>query len=322
VSVETGWERRFPFRHLCAAEIEARIEPFAPGARVLEAEPLRGGLRNTNYRVRLSTQEEAVVLRVYAQDEMHGACGRELALSRLLNSHIPKPRVLHAEPDADPPWAILTYVDGVRFDEFLKDASVDAIQATSRSAGRVLAAIHAYEFERPGWFGPDLSLGKPPWPDMNWAEMLSSWLINNNLGTRLGPELRDRVLRFVESNAASMAGAAHEAHLVHSDFKPWNLLVGNNDIVAVVDWEGSYSGNSFVDLGIYLRYSASYPPAYRDGFASGYLEGGGHLPGDWFRRARVTDLLNLGFFVAFRNDPTVDHDIKPLIETTLAEFAP
>jgi len=71
-----------------------------------------------------------------------------------------------------------------------------------------------------------------------------------------------------------------------------------------------------------LRYSATYPPVYRDGFVSGYLEAGGHLPADWFRRARVTDLLNLGFFVAFRTDPAVDRDITPLIETTLAEFAP
>ena len=77
-----------------------------------------------------------------------------------------------------------------------------------------------------------------------------------------------------------------------------------------------------VDFGIYLRYSHMHASSYRDGFAAGYVDAGGELPEDWFRLARVHDLVNLAYFLEFRGrDPAIPRDIVPLIEMTLADFA-
>ena len=77
------------------------------------------------------------------------------------------------------------------------------------------------------------------------------------------------------------------------------------------------------DVGIFLRHSASLPPAYRDGFVAGYREGGGELPADWLRLARMIDLISLCYFLERpEDDPAVLRDVRPLIETTLREFAP
>jgi aminoglycoside phosphotransferase (APT) family kinase protein len=324
LAVETGWLRRFPQHPLSTRQIEQLLRPFASGARVEEATLLAGGLRNTNYRLRLSSQAEPVVLRVFsATDELGGAAGREAAIIRLIEARIPVPRVLHSAPDADPQWNLMSFVEGERFDLFLEHASVDRIAAASHDAGRVLAAIHSFAFRGPGWFGHDLSLGPTPWPNISWSQMLSGWLTDGATGSHLQPRLRDRLLAFIAHHADRVEPLNGSSRLVHADFKPWNLLVADHRVVAVLDWEMAYSGNPMTDLGIYLRYSDRLPPAYREGFAAGYRDAGGELPADWFGLARLTDLTNLLYFLEFRgSDPAVLRDVIPLIETTLTDFAP
>src|SRR5260370_21547840 len=165
MAVETGWRRRFPCVELSQSEIERLLAPYFPSVQVHEVAWLDGGLRNTNYRLQLSSYAEPVVLRLFSsQDELAaGACGREAALLHLVESRVPVARVLHSAPEADPPWNLVTWVDSIRCDLFLKAASTDQVESTSRSAGRALAAIHAFEFPRPGWFGADLSIGPAPW---------------------------------------------------------------------------------------------------------------------------------------------------------------
>jgi len=264
MAVEQGWQRGFAFVELSATEIEELIHPYAAGARVLEATLLTGGLRNTNYRVQLSSRAEPVVLRLYSADP--SACRRETALSRLVEANVPVPHVLHAEPSAEPPWALVTWAEGVRFDEFMLTATEAEVDQAACSAGQVLAAIHAYQFSRPGFFGPDLDIAAPHGPESGWSTMLTEWLLHGRSGSRLGPDITARLLHFIADNASRMDAIGGQTSLLHADYKPWNLLVKNNAISAVLDWEFAFSGAPSNDIGIFLRYSATQPPAYRTGF--------------------------------------------------------
>jgi len=321
VAVEQGWQRRFPFLELSPTEIEALIQPFAGGARVLEAEPLSGGLRNTNYRLRLSTRSEPVVLRVFSADP--SACRREAALARLVGARVPVASVLHSEPDAPTPWNIVSWIDGERFAHLLKHASAEDVDAMARAAGRVLAVIHAYRLAAPGFLRDDLSVGDFESFSGDWSDMLRGWLLSGRSGARLGPDLTERLLRFIADHAHRLEALRGQASLLHADYKPWNLLIRDHDIAGVLDWEFAFSGMPLNDVGIFLRHSASLPPAYRDGFVAGYREGGGELPADWLRLARMIDLISLCYFLERpEDDPAVLRDVRPLIETTLREFAP
>jgi aminoglycoside phosphotransferase (APT) family kinase protein len=318
MAVESRWQRGFPFHDLNAAQIDSLIAPFLRGRHVLDAHPLSGGLRNSNYLVYLSSTEPPVVLRVFSAEDPGGCCAREAALASLLAGRVPLASVLHSEPNADPPWNILSFVDASRFDIFLLESSVAEIAQASHSAGESLAAIHSFTFEKPGWILPDLSIGPPPWPQISWREMLLGWFDTGNAGAQLSSDLRKRVLQLIDTSASRVTGLAAAACLVHADYKPWNLLVRDGRLAAVVDWEFAYAGNPLVDLGIYLRYSDSHPPAYRDAFANGYRDAGGSLPPDWFELARLTDLVNLGFFLEFRGaDPVLIHDVTQLIEAAV-----
>jgi aminoglycoside phosphotransferase (APT) family kinase protein len=320
LAVAQGWRRRFAFIDLEPSQIETLIEPFAAGARVLEAVPLSGGLRNTNYRLRLSSRPEPVVLRLFSADS--SACPREAALERLVAGRVPVPEVLHSEPAADPPWNIVTWVQGERFDQVLRTADDELVRALSRDAGRVLARIHAFTFPTAGFLGPDLSVGAFDGYSGDWSHMLTDWLLHGHSGTRLGPRLTERLLRFIADNAPRVKAVGTQAHLLHSDYKPWNLLVRGSEVAAVLDWEFAFSGWPLNDVGIYLRHSASLPPAYLDGFVGGYVDAGGELPADWQRLARLIDLISLCYFLERpEDDPAVVRDVKPLIETTLSDFA-
>jgi aminoglycoside phosphotransferase (APT) family kinase protein len=321
VAVEHGWRRRFAFVELNPSEIEALIQPFAAGGRVLEAVPLSGGLRNTNYRVRLSSRSEPVVLRVFSADP--SACPREAALERLVGSRVPVPKVLHSEPEAEPCWNIVSWVDAERFDQVLTTASQAQLGAISRDAGRVLARIHAFTFPAAGFLGPDLSVGAFDGFSGDWSEMLTDWLLHGRAGGRLGPHLTEQLLRFISENADRMRSVGDQARLLHADYKPWNLLVRGDEVAAVLDWEFAFSGSALNDVGIYLRHSARLAPAYLEGFVDGYLEAGGELPADWRRMSRLTDLISLCYFLERpEDDPAVVRDVRPLIETTLSDFAP
>jgi hypothetical protein len=76
VAVEEGWQRRHPHVQLDRAAMRSLL-----GVAVLESEVLGGGLRNTNYKLRLAGNEPPVVLRLYTAEA--AACARDVALMRL-----------------------------------------------------------------------------------------------------------------------------------------------------------------------------------------------------------------------------------------------
>ena len=115
---EARWGRRFAFFELSAADAAALL-----GQPVLRIEPLSGGLRNSNYRVELRAQADPIVLRIYTADEAL-ACRRERAVLRLIEGTVPAPRVLRANPDASPPWSLLTFQPGQRMDLALEHVLV------------------------------------------------------------------------------------------------------------------------------------------------------------------------------------------------------
>ncbi len=319
--MEQHWERRHPLVALGAADIEQRLRAVFPAPRVVAFAPLTAGLRNTNYRVQLADRAAPVLLRLFTADA--AACAREVALVRLLHGRVPVPAVLYADPAADPPWTVTSWIEGERFDVVLEGGTVADIAAAAHAAGTVLAQIHAISFPRPGFFGPDLEIAQSL--DVSgggWAGYISRCLFQGHAGQALGAELTQRFWRFVRDNAGRLEPLSGQSALVQADYKPWNLLVQDAaegwSVAAVLDWEFAFAGSPLFDVAIFLRQEAFLPPEYARGFIAGYRGGGGDLPEDWHALVKLLDLLNMcSMLDEAEGDTAPVRDMRRLIEAVI-----
>lgn len=317
MAVEEGWHRGYPHLELDRDAIQSLL-----GTAVLEAEVLSGGLRNTNYRMRLLGEPRPVVLRLYTADP--AACGREISLMRLVAERIPVPGVLRADPTANPPWALFEWMDGMRFDRMLVQASAAEIHDACRSAGEVLAAVHSFALAGPGFLGPDLDIVEAL--GYSWLTGVAKFFDQERARRMMGAELASSVVRLIQREEWRLADAWTQSHLIHADYKPWNLLVRQSAagwaISAALDWEFSFAGPPLCDLGIFLRYSERMPSEYVTGFLDGYRTAGGSAPANARNLARLIDLVSLWTFLERgSDDPAMIRDVKSLLVATVESFA-
>jgi aminoglycoside phosphotransferase (APT) family kinase protein len=298
VPQQARWLRAAPRREWPRQTLE-RMIGSALAARVGSVEPLTGGLRNANFKIHVEGLAAPVVLRIYEHDG--SLCQKEVDLQRLVRHSVPVPEVLHAEPhglDELPPYAVLSFVEGMSFRALLGTGDAQAIAEAAFSAGEVLAAIGRHTFSRPGWItsgpaiGPPLLDGADPMP-----RFVDQCLASENLRRRVTPDLCERVSVLMWKFARLLAAAGEETHLLHGDYSTRNLLVqssgGRRNVAAVLDWEFAVAGCPLADIANLLRYETDAHPRLEPHFTNGFTGGGGKLPSDWRRLSKVIDLVAL-----------------------------
>lgn len=295
----SGWLRGEPRRTLPEAVLRRMVSRALPQSRVLEAEALRGGRRNANFKLRLDSPDGAVVLRVYEHDA--SLCQKEIDLLRMLRGAVPVAEAIYAEPhglDGIPPFAVLDYVEGMGLRELRRSGDAEAMAQAAGSAGEVLAAIGRFGFPKPGWLGPGPGVTGPLVEGADaMPRFVDLCLGSEGLQGRMAAEVRGRLHEMVWRRASRLAEVERESRLVHGDFNGGNLVVrrgpGGWRVAAVLDWEFAVSSSPLADVGNFLRYERAARPLLEPHFSEGYRRAGGELAGDWRQLARWTDLLGI-----------------------------
>lgn len=316
--LEARWVRCEPRRTLPAETLDRMVHTAFPRCRVTGMQPLGGGLRNANFKLRLEGRPEPVVLRIYEHDA--SLCRKELDVLRLVGGSVPVPEAIHAEPygvEDLPPFTLARYVEGISLRDLGRSGDMGAVAQAASSAGEILGAIGRATFDRPGWLAPGPAVtaplleGKDPTP-----RFVDLCLSSMNLVRRMPADLRDGASGLVWRWAPELARADEEARLVHGDFNGRNLLVrclaGRWSVVAVLDWEFAVSGSPLGDLGNFLRYECCSRPLSEPHFSAGYRHAGGALPRDWRQLSRVLDLAAI--CESLTRDQLPDTAIAELIE--------
>jgi aminoglycoside phosphotransferase (APT) family kinase protein len=302
---------------------------FSRSVRVVGVELLDGGLRNSNFKVRLESPARTLVLRFYDKDP--SLCRKEVSLLRRIRDAVPVPEVLHAEPDGigeSGAFALLDYVEGVTFRELKQRGEVAAIGEAAASVGAALAAIGRFAFPAPGRLGDELQVTGPfvEGPDPA-PKFLDSCLASPAFQSRAGAELTARVHELGWAWRERLASLDEERSLVHGDFNSPNLVArlvdGRFRLAAVIDWEFGWSGSPLFDVGNILRYERLGRPVLEPDFSRGFLAHGGRLPRDWRRLARVVDLTSLCEILSRDVLPDdVVSEVRELIRATLEDRDP
>lgn len=282
------------------AEIDAIAA--ALGQKVTASRTLAGGFSHET--CLLTVPGDELVARLGGGDPAVEAA--VMATARL---HVPVPRVLTVVPPTGRgtrPAMILEHVAGTPLSEVLaaQKPGGKAMRDLGAEVGRVVAAVGAAAFERPGFFaGEKLTVGEqPPW-SQQLAEMAASCMDDTPAG-RLDPATRKAWSGLCAAHAPALASIDGQARLVHADANPKNILVtrlrGGWRVDAVLDWEFSFSGCPYADAANMVRFGDGYPAGYADGFLAGFAGNqpdGAPLPGDWLYLGRVFDMFALSDLV-------------------------
>lgn len=317
-----GWR---PRRVLDVAECIALATHAFPRARVLDAEPLHGGLRNTSIRVTLDGRAEGVVLRLYDADP--AACAKEAALLSSLAPTVPVPELLEARPafaDGLPPLLVLRYVEGITFRDLKNTGDLAATAQAAASVGSTLAAIGRQRYPRAGRLEAEGKLGAPfvPGPDP-YLRFFEHCLDSAALQARTSADLRERIAAHATAWAPRLRTLDDDARLVHGDFGATNILVhrvrGAWQVAAVIDWEFALAGSPMLNLGHFLRYERAARPLREPTFSQAYREAGGELPEDWREVARVVDSTALCDLLTRDEVPRdIVDEVTAMVEASLA----
>jgi aminoglycoside phosphotransferase (APT) family kinase protein len=278
------WTRGEPTLTLTRDEVAALL----PDRAVLVVTPTTGGLANTN--LRIDTTTGSVHLRLWTRDPKQAA--KELSLHSLVARRVRVPRLLHSAPDnpiTGHPFAVMEWIDAPRLEQIAPSP------ALAHAIGRTLGAIHSFTFPRTGFLDEHLDVVTPATVD---AAAVRQFLHDTLVGNpHVAPELTKNVLDVVERDGHLLDAWSGPPCLTHSDFNGSNLLVRDDAVAAVLDWEFAFSGSPFFDLGNLLR-----PPLGDDeSFVAAVAERYGPLPSAWRRISQLLDLMAWADFLSRPN---------------------
>lgn len=280
-------ERSIQYIHLSHDQLLALVCKAFPHCNKLDSwEIFSGGALNTLYKFKIGS--EAFVLRIYARGREH--CKTEKVIHKLIDGHVPTPKLIYAN-ETHEPWAysIFEFVPGV----YISEVPIEKKIPLSYELGSVLASIHAFKLPEAGLFGEGMSIGHPfkigssPYFDEAFSILTKGKLVRQ----RLGEQLTEETLAFMQKNKIFFPIVGGNVCLTHSDYKPVNLLYHAGKI-KVLDWEFTHAGIGILDFSILLRHRDQFPLDLAV-LAKGYTDSGGSLPKNWFRSALITDFVNI-----------------------------
>lgn len=200
-----------------------------------------GGKSTSNYKVCVKNLERPMVLRVYPSTHVSG--GKELSLSRSMKGIIPIPEIYYYNDEKTIipfDFALVAYVEGTPLDQL--GGPTDGI---AYQLGEILACIHRFEYPKEGLLDDSLNLMAGLPPIQAWYD----YFLNGRAGNRLKASTKNQLLAFGESYRLIMTEICERFMLSHGDFRPANILIHEDRVVGIMDWEFALSAPCYFILG-------------------------------------------------------------------------
>ncbi len=242
---------------------------FLDGRTIASSTLFSSGKCNSNYKLILDDGSKFV-----ARLSNSISSARELRVMDLARDLVPVPRVVYQR-------------SGLTVLEFLEGQILEVVPEHSRLAGLAIAQFSILEFDSPGRIEEDGSIAAFDFGGVRG--FIAQCLENPEVLSRLGPHRQSQLDTLLQARVDLLDELGSETHFVHGDFNPTNILIHEEKLSGVIDWEYALSGTPFMDIGNLLR---NIDEAYHHEVENGLLEGGMKLPQDWKERAELVDLIS------------------------------
>ncbi|SDL86365.1 phosphotransferase family protein [Sediminibacillus halophilus] len=296
--MKAGWERSTPLIVPSLETIRQLSIPILNDRELTDITPLNGGLSNSNLKITTDSGER-FVLRIYSKDNT--SIEMERNILNMLEDRIHVPKVLYSDSSCAKlqyPFLVLSWMEGVRFSDFMQNGQKQEIVSLAGEVGETLAKIHQIHFPDGGFFDASLNIDETVKLDRSsFLEFIEGSLVAGHGCKHLGKKTCEEILTFAREHASVLDWLGEQDCLVHSDFNPLNILVDTREkgytISAVLDWEYAFSGSPLFDIGNMLRYESVEDSDFIPPFISAYQKKGGILPKKWLQQAKLLDLIAL-----------------------------
>lgn len=213
----------------------------APSVEVIDLGRLTGGASLETWRgvIRTAEGDTPIIVRRDRPGTPTSSRRDEAALLRLVHrAGVPVPRVLaeHAADAASPAFFVMEFLEGETIPrKLLRDGRFAAARPRlGEQVGRALAGIHRVTAADVEFLGPALT-----------AESSLAGLVSVLRELRVQSPVLEAAVCWLAANLPEPVPQV----LVHGDVRTGNLMVGEDGLVAVLDWELAHAGQPAEDLG-------------------------------------------------------------------------
>ncbi len=283
-------ERKYKVTGLDVPLANKLISEFDSSMEVESVEFMPRGKSTSNYKLHFKGTKEILLIRIMPVKDK--TCFKELVIYQYLKDLIPIPEVYLVNDTCniiDKPYQIVEFIEGVRLSESIEQTHEFNSTLIAEIAEK-LALIHRTIYDREGFLSPDMELNSLLPPILTWYDHF----LDLKAGERLGKELKDAVSKHVKNNAELLKEMTQQFVLSHGDFRPNNIMVLNDKITGIMDWEGALSAPVYFDLGQFYRNDEFFPRKTERIFLESYNNVSLFpLKDNWKEKARLMDLVNL-----------------------------
>ncbi|WP_202079089.1 phosphotransferase family protein [Caldalkalibacillus salinus] len=296
--MKESWERTSKNINISYETISIMMSQVFKNKRLIKAERMKTGLSSGTYKVELEGLATPFILRISAGGS--DVASKEKAIAERLSGDVPVADYIYLDTSQnliEYDWAVLEWKEGVLLRDILQRGEKRQIAKAAESIGDVLARIHSYTFDCPGFLAGDLTIAKPfNTGEAEFYSFILESLDSGATGHYLGTEVTEMVRSFCVSHRSLLSEIYEPSVLVHSDFNGLNILMFDSpnevEVSAVLDWEFAFSGRKYVDIGNILRYENENSWFERH-FIKAYQDSGGSLNENWVQIAKLEDLIAL-----------------------------
>lgn len=315
--LKADWEKANDVTSIDDNTVKMMASKALPKQNLSSYHIISGGCANLNIKLTFHDSVAPLILRIYLRDKE--AAFKEQKLAELVHQDIPAAQIIYIGNLDGYKYAIMQFIDGITLRDLLLGNSGEDIGNVLFAAGKILAKMQKFTFDKQGEFGKNLSV--TPFPSSyDYLLFAKQCMENQWITATFNDKDRTRILKNITNNTSYFPDKT-DTTLTHGDYDPANILVqevsGKWQISAILDWEFAYSGSLLQDVANMLRYSHQLPDFYKEQFLRGLAEAGVILPGHWRRTTHLLNLLAL-LDCLQRYDPLTRPkrllDIKGLIE--------